>query len=246
MLYHTTDGGAHWNPSIQIDIRAQLNADSLQGNLIFVSSSVVWFVPYPASPSKSHDLYRSLDGGKTWHPQSVQSPAGTDLTTVSLTPQIFNDREGIVEIVARPLSGASANGMPEAVFVSTTSDGGDHWSIPIKVSDQVGSAALDYIDSQHWVQWTSNGDWLRTSDSGQHWESLPANGPHQLPRIAPYRGLPPCSPHPPGSFHFVTASLGWASLYEPPTGGQGSPGTAVYETTDGGINWIPLRLPELS
>lgn len=251
-LYHTVDGGGHWNRGIQIDAQAQMNIDSLEGALRFVTPLSVWFVPYQGSVSRPPYLYRSLDGGHIWQAEHVQVPEGVDLTTVYIssstepgrpfgTPQFFNDREGVLELVARRVSGSAGASSQEALYVATTTDGGDHWSRPLQIPDQ--RAIVDYVDVDHWIEWTVEQEWRRTSDAGQHWEVIPP-GERALPHISAYCAMPPCSAYPPGSFHFSTPSLGIAWLSEPTAGG--SVGTALYETTDGGVNWTPLRLPDLS
>jgi photosystem II stability/assembly factor-like uncharacterized protein len=248
-LFHTADSGAHWILVAHIDIKAQFNVDvaaglsypsgvvshSLPGQLVFQSPSVAWwFVPYNAfSPSPPY-MYRSLDGGITWRLQKIQAPPGTGPSNSGFrTLKFFNDREAALELVV---------GQPklnsEFTYVYATSDGGDHWSIPVQTPNVSYFVALGYIDAKHWVGWPAQGGWISTADGGQHWHVIPASPPGLV--VVPNGGLPEFTAAP-SWFDFVNPSQGWAYVYDHVSGG-----VALYETTDGGVNWIPSSLPQLT
>jgi photosystem II stability/assembly factor-like uncharacterized protein len=255
-LFHTTDSGTHWVLVARIDIKAQFNLDlatglylpnglldhSLPGPLIFQSSSIAWLnLGGPASGSLPH-LFRSLDGGVTWQLQTIQVPSDIDPSdSILWTLKFFNDREGVLELNATHL-----NPLTEHHFVYTTSDGGDHWSGPIPVPNISQLEALFFVDVMHWVGLPIGGGWIRTADAGQRWDVTPATTQFGG-APAPGGGLPAQEPAnwPPPWFAFLTPSQGWAYVLVQPNGGQ-SAGITLYETTDGGVDWTPVSLPELT
>jgi photosystem II stability/assembly factor-like uncharacterized protein len=238
----------------RIDIKAQFNLDlatglylpngllehSLPGPLLFQNSSTAWMIL--GSLAGSSHLFRSLDGGVSWRLQSIQSPPAIDASaSIVWTLKFFNDREGVLELTVTTQLGQ----LIDDHYVYSTSDGGEHWSTPIHVPTVAQYDALFYIDPTHWVGLTYGGGWMRTADAGLHWDVTPATtgfggGP------VPGAGLPAQEPAnwPPPWFTFSTPSQGWAYVLVQPNGGQ-SIGTTLYETTDGGVDWTPLSLPEL-
>jgi photosystem II stability/assembly factor-like uncharacterized protein len=254
-LFHTTDSGAHWVLVASIDIKAQFNLDlvtgitfssgfvdhSGPGRLMFQNSSTAWIIlgnSFVGNLASSSPLFRSLDGGVTWQLQRIQSPPGIDPSdSVLWTVKFFNDRDGVLELKQTMLESYH--------YVYTTSDGGDHWSGPIQVANVTQLVALFYIDVTHWVGLPIGGGWMRTADAGRHWDVTPATtqfggGP------ASGAGLPAqmMLGWPPPWFSFSTPSQGWAYVLVQPNGAQ-SAGITLYETTDGGVDWTPLSLPEL-
>jgi photosystem II stability/assembly factor-like uncharacterized protein len=254
-LFRTTDSGAHWQRVARIDVKAEFNMDpatgltspngvldhalGAQGQLVFQTSSAAWFVADSHSDN-SASLYRSLDGGATWRLVTILRPPPIDQgDTVTWTPKFFNDHEGIVELLARPTQGP----VQEIRYVYSTTDGGNHWSTPVHVPNASDAVPVFYIDAAHWVGWPIQGGWIRTSDAGQHWDVIPASRQSGSVPVSG-SGLPPDLSWPRMSFNFLTPSHGWAYLDVFPPGG-GTAGMVLYQTTDGGVNWTPLSLPEL-
>ena len=256
-LFHTTDSGAHWNLT-RIDIKAAFNLDlakgladpngrvdhSLYGRLVFGDSSTGLLVP-----QTGWDIYVTHDGGSTWRVQSLPKPIGihSDVSAFPDSVRLFsNGKDGVVSLQVRspgqvgPLSAQS----DPYQYVSSTSDGGDHWSNPTHLPSVVmpshggvpaGSyfvyVTIDFIDPTDWAGWPEApwdtptqavGGLMHTSDAGQHWDVIPGSVP----------------PNFSGSFEFLDSSHGWAYVSD-------SSGTSLYRTTDGGVDWTPLSLPEL-
>ena len=268
-LFHTTDDGAHWN-LVRVDIKTQFHLDLAQGltdsngvvnhrlpgQFTFRDSSTGWFIP-----ETGLDVYVTRDGGRTWQAQSLSLPVGIQRDqTVSLpAPLFFNDKDGIFTVdVPKPRAPNAPipyPGTPESYrdqFVYTTSDGGVHWSTPIRVplSGSSSYVWMDFIDALHWVGWPNGGGLMRTSDAGQHWDvtpTYPSSRGLGLPPV-PHSGLPPWGADGTPWFSFLDRSQGWAYVYQSsPSGGRPGnwPGTSLYWTTDGGLDWTPLSLPEL-
>lgn len=268
-LFRTTDGGANWTLVTTIDVNKDFGltlnnepaadgtrADAtLRGQFVFRGTSLAWFIPpgscVPQGPSfcgppvGSLHLFRSIDGGLTWKSQSVPAPLGVSATDPgTMSVKFFNDRQGILELVVNPPVGG---GIVEKRFVYTTSDGGITWSSPIAVPQPSFYASMRYIEAEHWVGWPYGGGLISTSDAGQHWQVVPggvqfgeppapgAGLPGQLPADYPLRGL----------YGFIDPSHGWALPYQTPTGDPNARGLALFVTSDGGVNWHPLSLPEL-
>ena len=253
-LFRTTDAGAHWAMT-RIDIKAAFNVDvgkgvadpkgnvdhSLNGKLVFHDSSNGWFLTYP-----SWDIFITHDGGSSWQKQSIPRPAGTsaDLIAIVDSVRLFsNARDGVLSLRVRAPSWVGP-APPSAIptwYVYSTSDGGAHWSKPthppsVDVPTQPpGPPAFvdmtfDFIDATHWVGWPQPPamgpaplqGFMQTSDAGGHWAVLPAPA-FQVS----------------GWFEFLDPSHGW--VY-----GGDSSGSRLYRTSDGGVTWVSLSLPELS
>jgi hypothetical protein len=262
-IWRTTNAGASWSLVGRMDLDKEFGLNlsegvaatngavdhSLPGEFTFEGNSVAWYlpqasyVPLAAMASDPLKLFRSIDGGLTWHPQRLALPAGVAATDpASMSIKFFNDREGVVEVVVNPPDNGR---IVEKRFVYTTADGGATWSSPIPVPEPGLYESMRYIDSQHWVGWPYGGGWLSTADAGQHWRVVPAVAqfgeppasnsglPGQLPASYPVRDL----------YGFVSSSNGWALPYQ--MGSNDTRGVALYVTSDGGINWTPVSLPEL-
>ena len=115
---------------------------------------------------------------------------------------------------------ASAPPIAEAVYV--THDGGMTWEGPNNGLHMLGLSSSDFIDTQHgWaIQTSTSGPTtstsilLTTSDSGQHWTTVPTSAANFMQSM-------------PGSLNFVSSQIGWAV-------DQNSGGSILLKTEDGG------------
>jgi photosystem II stability/assembly factor-like uncharacterized protein len=169
------------------------------------NSSVGWFV-YPPF------IYRTVNGGTTWTRAAMPVPQGVALSSVNVKAlKFFSDRDGVVVLW----------GMQQNVgytYLSTTLDGGVHWSTPNDVP--VGSSHdlifMYFFDSRNWVGSPYSGGFVRTSDGGEQWDSL-------TPQKS---GLSAG-----GVLDFVDQLHGWEySRYD------------LFATTDGGIHWTRVAV----
>ena len=173
-LYHTPDSGAHWTLASTIDLSTQfagLNPVGVTGQFSFASSTNGWFAAQDTlSAGTPLTVYRTTDGGATWHLQQVAAPTDS-LAGLSRIEAIhpFDSRSAAIELV----SGSAA-------YVATTADGGSTWEAPRPMP--VGNCgfspcALIFVDAREWIA-QGRGTLLRTTDAGANWQtvngSLPA------------------------------------------------------------------------
>ncbi|MGJ5814377.1 hypothetical protein [Paludibaculum fermentans] len=117
-----------------------------------------------------------------------------------------------------------------------TDDGGRHWlEAPIErvpVANRAGAGwvappiNLHFLDGNDQIGWIGyeNGEILKTTDGGQHWQQL-VRKDEIWSRIVGFGHW--------GWVYFATESIGWT------LGGQGT----LFETRDGGTTWQKLKAP---
>ena len=235
-VIHTTDSGAHWTRI------GRLVGLSNPRKLVFFSSSV-W--AYSEAPF----LYITHDGGATW---SAQRVVQQKVTTNSLITSVkfLNAQDGVLEF---HYCASDCYGQADGDYAYTTTDGGRHWSAPIRLprnspqgdSEYTSMIPTIYIDLDHWIRWDQaiivTDQVLYTNDGGRHW--------HQLPRADSYTDA--------AFVDFSDPLHGWVlsaisteidggrnrslgpSMVSCPTACQGS----VWETSDGGLSWTQRNVP---
>jgi photosystem II stability/assembly factor-like uncharacterized protein len=249
-VFHTTDAGAHWTRTARIDVKAQFGLDlvtgitypnsaidhSLPGQFFFESATSGWYVTTNSSFSGTPPfLYRTVDGGATWQLQTLPTAPGLTLNNAFVgTFRFFDQSNGVLELGTANSSG------PSATYASITTDGGAHWSDPIKLPTE---ASIHFIDATHWVGWPYAGGWMTTADSGFQWTVIPGATTDYDSAPVANAGLPRAFPS--RSFDFLDPEFGWAYVSVAPPDGSAS-GLALYQTTDGGVNWTPMSLPQLT
>jgi photosystem II stability/assembly factor-like uncharacterized protein len=195
-LFATTNGGRSWRK-----VQASLPDN---GAVTFVDGRRGWLT--------SGRLYRTLDGGKTWHRQALPAPNGFKGKLFALSRMSFFGRQGVVV-------GEHYFRKRDVLGVYRTSDTGSHWHL---VTTLPGAGA--YVFPQFTLSALSASTiWLFTSgvkpfanvttDGGRHWSR------HRLAQ----RLFAPVA---------LSARVAAASDF------HGVP----YITRDGGRTWRPLRL----
>jgi hypothetical protein len=123
---------------------------------------------------------------------------------------------------------ASAGWVVGSDRILHTADGGRHWAVQFRTSQEADLGTVDFIDAKHgWV--TGASELLATTDGGAHWRAL----------SEPCRTI--------RSVHFVSPDVGFAvaggnlSAPEAPSGPQA--GGVLVRTTDAGQHWQPVATP---
>jgi photosystem II stability/assembly factor-like uncharacterized protein len=196
-LFHTTDGGQHWD---QLANPNQSGSVQRSSGISFSDVHNGWQTgdggggaANPAQPL----LDATHDGGQTW--QSVQLPAlpgaGKD-NMVETTPPVMFGNNGLLPVtdngVTFSTSPTVVNPTSTGLDLYVTHDAGLTWS-PTKFVTIPGDEVPDvYItDMQHAWAATSTGIYT-TSDGGQNWTKLPP------------------TPQPISMMSFIDAKNGWA------------------------------------
>jgi photosystem II stability/assembly factor-like uncharacterized protein len=130
-------------------------------------------------------LYRTTDGGGTWHPQSLAlSPDERSAQLSIMPPEFFTLTDGIL-----PVSAETENSSHFNAYV--TQDAGATWQKTTPL--MIRATVVDFIDMKH--GWVSDGTQLyATDDGGLHWTSLSAH--------LSWHGI--------SQLDFVTSESGWA------------------------------------
>lgn len=216
-LFHTTDGGQHWNlvadtgtlatsphnlplPGDMTDFSFQ---DSQRGWITFDLPS-----PYPT-------LYMTSDGGHTWQTQKLPFPSAISnaeqVGEAFTTPPVFFGNEGLLPAFLYYQSQSH-------MVLYVTHNGGATWipTTPLLINGH----NIYVTDMQH--AWASDQSGLyTTSDGGQHWTNL-----GQLPLTINQMSF---------INHANLVYIGWA------IGTHQDQSPALYHTEDGGKTWQQIN-----
>jgi photosystem II stability/assembly factor-like uncharacterized protein len=178
-----------------------------------VDSANAWVVTTQPTPAADEGLLRTQDGGATWRVVSTSLPAFRDLQFVT--------RE-------RGFASVAETGCTQTVNCNTvirSDDGGATWR---RVYAAAGAIVwLQFVDATHGWIIVSGGSLVRTTDGGDTWQPLGADGPTSGRFVSPTRGWM--------VFRTSTETTTAAVL-----GGPWS----IRATEDGGSSWVEqLALP---
>ncbi|HXZ05667.1 MAG TPA: hypothetical protein VEH81_12600, partial [Ktedonobacteraceae bacterium] len=192
-VFRSTDGGQTW--SLVARAGSSSNSISLAGKktgMGWISPTTGWITGTIAASQNTVWLYKTLDGGVSWQPQSLMLPAIQGII-ITQPPVFFSATDGLLPVTFYNSQGTSLD-------VYTTHDGGASWSSSTLLSN-VGSSWNFLSMQQGWVIGANGSTLYETSDGGQHWTSITTSVNFQ--NIS--------------QLNFVSAQQGWAISTITPT-----------------------------
>ena len=197
LVFRTTDGGLSWQ-SANLPVAASCE----QKTLAFIDDQTGWI--NGVVPGEAGFVCRTQDGGQTW---SLLDSTFSDPWTREM---IFADADRGWLVAGDPDSGTHGQ-------ITSTTDGGVHWTVCLITADFAGLGAA-VTPAGHAVAVGTTGFLVRPQDNECDWEAVTGNGP-----TVALSGI-----------DFVSATHGWV------VGANG----AVWRTTNGGLQWQPQNSGE--
>jgi hypothetical protein len=228
-VFKTTDGGTVWHPEFQHEPVSSIGALAVAPSdprILYVGTGEA---DMRSDLSTGGGMFRSNDGGKTWHPIGLVH--SQQIGSIWINPHNPN----IVLVAAM----GHAFGPNRTRGVFRTTDGGRHWTRVLYLNDHTG--AIQLIANPHnphelyavlwnavrppWSQYpplqgAGSGIW-RSTDGGRHWQPFRTDG----------------LPAHPGRIGLAIASNG-RLFYAIVSARQGG---GLYRSTDGGRHWTLIN-----
>jgi photosystem II stability/assembly factor-like uncharacterized protein len=225
IVWHTQDGGAHWQASQPLDLEG-LESQFYVSDLQFTDSQNGWLLAH-VGVGMNHDyvmLYRTQDGGENWL-RLIDPYMDGGIQACRKTGMIFtNAQQGWLP--------GDCNGVAPGAFLYHTSDGGANWEMvnlpapsDLPTLFENPAAACGVYDATFFTpqfgragMTCANYDTdplsylyylYTTQDGGSNWTSIV---------------------YPGGSLTFLNDQLGWAQNKD------------IFQTTDGGATWTKIAL----
>lgn len=237
-VQRTSDGGAHWSTIGSLSQGAWLGAlsfsDSQTGWLAASASKTAEWdgngKPVPATPPAAL-LWISRDGGRSWQPAAFPLPAEAEANDVHVeAPVFFGPQNGVLEfeVMGPPLTfqppATRGKPLPQGwlhSYVVTTSDGGRHWSQPMRTPGGLQEGGAFFFDANHWLM-SSGPDLSETRDGGRTWTTRQVLADGLSFSLAPW--------------NYIDARTIWSQV---------GPNRLV-RSTDGGAHWTSVVPPTIS
>ena len=237
-VQRTRDSGLHWSTIGILPQGAWLGAlsfsDAQTGWLgASASKSFEWDAngtPVPSTPPASL-LWVTHDGGHSWQPVAYPLPAEAAANNVHLEPPIFfGARDGLLEF---EIMGPPPTFRPEGAarpptttqgwthsYIVTTSDGGRHWSAPMRTPGGLQEGGAFFFDARHWLM-ASGPELSETVDGGRTWTTRQVLADGLAFSLAPW--------------NYIDARTIWSQV---------GPDRLV-RSTDGGAHWTSVTPPAI-
>ena len=164
VLLRSTDGGIHWRDVTPL---------SSSGHNIYVfkitvhSSGIAWVIPSSPSGPPPTEIFRTIDGGRTWRSVTIPAPAVTSISFI-------NPREGWL------LASFGAAMMKEDWEIYRSTDGGETWIKTASATQDSGKTAITFLNpTTGWLMGPAVPlNWINllvTHDGGRTWrhQNLP-------------------------------------------------------------------------
>ena len=210
-VWFTPDAGASWK---------QL---SLQGIAMSQCKEGIWFVDvqhgFISAWDQNHQptVYRTSDGGTSWNASTLPDPA--DFKSMpggfTLRVQWLKQFGGTLYLLAYGMQGAGSPypDIPNRQYIFASTDRGTSWHVVTKV----GSRAVVMVTESRWLDFTTPGQPMESSNGGQQFHQFVSD----FPRTADA-----------SQFVFADSQVGYAAG-----------ALQIQRTDDGGLHWTGLPYP---
>jgi photosystem II stability/assembly factor-like uncharacterized protein len=155
-------------------------------------------------------LYRTDDGGSNWSQVTVELPAGTENSELSIDADQMRFVSAKDGFLAVHLSGDSTE---TAIYV--THDGGNSWTLTPTLIPNGGWS--DFLSPDEAIVY-NGAQFYVTRDAGHTWSITPSDMAFSASS---------------DSMDFVNMSSGWGINVD-------TENHSLYRTTDGGATWFPV------
>jgi photosystem II stability/assembly factor-like uncharacterized protein len=228
-LFRTSDDWIHW-------IKAGPTGVALGGRdtTDFMSETTAWVATIQVNNPQVVTVLRTRDAGLTWQQSSITDPNSAGPAQLDFIDALHGWL----------LVGYGAAASNEGVGLYRTSDGGQHWTrieqtlgaghdAPGSLPFGCGKAGLSFLSlTTGWVSGNcaaGGAFFFITTDGGLTWRPQVLPGTEGVTYQSPATSPPT----------FFSARDGYLLFF------QGSTGSVLYTTTDGGQSWAPHSLPQL-
>jgi photosystem II stability/assembly factor-like uncharacterized protein len=213
-VFQTGDGGATWvqtytNDPNNPEAGNSLPLGGLKAGLVTFNMQIAWIGGVVYSPGTVY-LHRTDDGGRTWSPVTLELPAGTENSEISIDEgqmQFVSASDGF--LVLR-ISGDSTQ-----TAIYRTNDGGNTWTLTPTLIPNAGAA--DFLSAEEIVIYNGEQFYV-THDSANTWTTV-------SPDIVFGDSFV--------DMDFVNPSTGWVVTVADNE-------RSLYRTNDGGTTWLPV------
>jgi photosystem II stability/assembly factor-like uncharacterized protein len=236
-VYKTVDGGNHW---YSINNKVYINGGKVTVAVYPKDSKQIYYSP-------SDFLYFSTNGGETWAETKWENITGCPKSIVDF---IVNPEDPQSLLAFNQVNTGNGSDCFTGLYQST--DGGNTWSLTLKVDAPYDSGKL--VSDKTWgiIYAVSLQETYRSNDHGKNWVKLPVNGCSGFDLDPSNSAAVYCAK---GNKIVVSKDSGetWADFSETPSpiqiisvsphssqtvlaGGQG-----LWVTTDEGRTWLPIN-----
>jgi photosystem II stability/assembly factor-like uncharacterized protein len=170
-IYRTNDGGATWTQTYTNDPNLANAGDSLplggiKNDLVPLDTGTAWVGGVVYAPETFY-LYKTIDGGATWSPQTIPAAPGMQNTDISIDngPIFVSPNDGILPI--------RFMGETQRTGFYATRDGGVNWEF---VTFMPGAGEVDFVSPSDGFFWTGE-QFFITADGAQTWTNINSDAP---------------------------------------------------------------------